>query len=63
MRELRVQYNGDPIRLMYALIRAALPCCSSAATQTGDDRWCEKFVPRADALYEQRLRELAAEGR
>ncbi len=45
------------------LIRAALPCWLLGGNKTGDDRWYEKFVPRADALYEQHLRELADEDR
>jgi hypothetical protein len=31
--------------------------------KTGDDRWYDKNVPKADALYERHLRELADEER
>jgi hypothetical protein len=58
MRELRVQHGGEPIRLLYAFDprRRTAP---SRREKTGDDRWYEKFVPRADQLYEQHLRALA----
>lgn len=29
--------------------------------KTGDDRWYEKMVPRADAIYEKHLRALEIE--
>jgi hypothetical protein len=35
MRELRVQHGGEPIRLLYASIRAALRFCSSVAIRPG----------------------------
>jgi hypothetical protein len=31
--------------------------------KTGQDRWYETFVPRADLLYDQHLEELSREGK
>jgi hypothetical protein len=33
-----------------------------AGDKTGDDRWYEVFVPRADDLYDEHLRILEEEG-
>lgn len=59
MRELRVQHGGEPIRVLYAFDPRRVALLLLGGNKTGDDRWYEKFVPRADELYEQRLRELA----
>ena len=61
MRELRVQHAGEPIRILYAFDPRRVALLLMGGNKTGDDRWYEKLVPRADALYEQHLRDLAAE--
>lgn len=62
MRELRVQRGGEPIRILYAFDPRRVALLLLGGNKTGDDRCYEKFVPKADALYEQHLRELAEEG-
>jgi hypothetical protein len=62
MRELRVQHGGEPIRILYAFDPRRVALLLLGGNKTGDDRWYEKFVPKADALYEQHLRDLAKEG-
>lgn len=59
MRELRVQHGGEPIRVLYAFDPRRVALLLLGGNKTGDDRWYEKFVPRADELYEQHLRKLA----
>jgi hypothetical protein len=59
MRELGVQHGGEPIRVLYAFDQSRVALLLLGGNKTGDDRWYEEFVPRADALYEQHLRELA----
>ena len=59
MRELRVQHGGQPIRVLYAFDPRRVALLLLGGNKTGDDRWYEKFVPRADELSEQHLRELA----
>jgi hypothetical protein len=59
MRELRVQHGGEPIRVLYAFDPRRVALLLLGGNKTGDDRWYEKSVPRADELYEQHLRELA----
>jgi hypothetical protein len=63
MRELRVQHSGEPIRLLYAFDPRRVALLLLGGNKTGDDRWYEKYVPRAEVLYEQRLRELADKDR
>jgi len=59
MRELRVQHGGEPTRVLYAFDPRRVALLLLGGNKTGDDRWYEKSVPRADELYEQHLRELA----
>lgn len=33
-----------------------------AGDKTGDDRWYQVFVPRADTLYDEHIRTLEEEG-
>ena len=61
MRELRVQHQGRPYRVLYIFD----PCRSAilllGGDKTGDDRWYEKNVPDADRIYDQYLKELKGE--
>ena len=63
MRELRVQHGGEPIRILYAFDPRRPALLILGGNKTGDDRWYEKNVPKADALYERHLRELDNEER
>jgi hypothetical protein len=58
MRELRIQHQGRPYRVLYAFDpeRNALRLIGGA--KTGNDRWYEIFVPIADRLYRKRLKDL-----
>jgi len=61
MRELRIQHQGRPYRVLYAFDprRAALLLIGGG--KTGNNRWYEKFVPLADAIYDRHLQELEDE--
>lgn len=63
MRELRVQHEGRPYRVLYAFDprRAAILLIGGDKTGLGD-RWYVEFVPKADALYDAHLEMLKAEG-
>lgn len=58
MRELRIQHQGRPYRVLYAFDPRRVGLLLIGGDKTGDDRWYEKFVPRADSLYEEHLRNL-----
>ncbi len=62
MRELRIQYRGAPLRVLYAFDPRRTAILLLGGEKTGDDRWYDRFVPRADALYDEHLRQLEEEG-
>lgn len=62
MRELRVQHRGEPYRVLYAFDPQRTAILLLGGKKTGDDRWYEKFVRRADRLYEEHLAQLKKEG-
>ncbi len=63
MRELRVQHAGRPFRILYAFDPRRIAILLVGGDKTGDDRWYDTFVPRADKLYDEHLKQLAREGR
>lgn len=62
MRELRVQHQGRPLRVLYAFDPRRVAILLLGGDKTGDDDWYEKNVPVADRLYEDHLELLKKEG-
>ena len=62
MRELRIQYGGNPYRVLYAYDPRRVAILLIGGMKTGNDRWYEQFVPVADRLYDEHLIELRNEG-
>ena len=62
MRELRIQHEGRPYRVLYAFDPRRSAILLLGGDKTGNDRWYEEHVPIADALYDEYLRELKQEG-
>ena len=62
MRELRVQSGGRPIRVFYAFDPRRNAILLIGGDKTGDDRFYEAYVPKADRLYDVYLAELRKEG-
>lgn len=62
MRELRIQHDGQPYRILYAFDPRRAAILLIGGNKTGDDRWYEVFVPIADRLYDEHLVELSKEG-
>jgi hypothetical protein len=58
MRELRIQHEGRPYRVLYAFDPRRVAILLIGGEKTGKDRWYEEHVPRADAIYDPHLREL-----
>ena len=58
MRELRIRHEGRPYRVLYAFDPKRNAVLLIGGDKTGNDRWYEIFVPRADRIYEQYLKEL-----
>lgn len=62
MRELRIQYRGNPYRVLYAFDPRRVAILLIGGMKTGDDRWYDQFVPVADQLYDGHLIELSSQG-
>ncbi len=58
MRELRIQHEGRPYRVLYAFDPRRAALLLIGGDKTGDHRWYEKMVPRADSIYERHLNEI-----
>jgi hypothetical protein len=56
MRELRIQHQGRPLRVLYAFDPRRSAVLILGGDKTGDDRWYETHVPKADAIFEAYLR-------
>ena len=62
MRELRVQHQGRPYRVLYAFDPRRAAILLMGGDKTGNERWYEEFVPIADRLYDAHLETLKREG-
>ena len=62
MRELRVQSGGRAIRVLYAFDPRRTAILLIAGHKTHPTRFYDRFVPRADAIYDRYLNELRREG-
>jgi len=56
MRELRVQSGGRPIRILYAFDPERQAVLILGGDKTGDDRFYEREVPKAERLYAEYLK-------
>jgi hypothetical protein len=61
MRELRIQIHGRPYRVFYAFDPRRMAILLLGGDKTGQDRWYEVNVPRAEKIYDDFLLELARE--
>ena len=61
MKELRVQHQGSPYRILFAFDPRRCAYLILAGDKTGDARWYEKAVPRADDIYDRHLAEIENE--
>jgi hypothetical protein len=62
MRELRSQCEGRPLRTLYAFDPRRVVILLIGGDKTGNDRWYESFVPIADRLYDEHLKEIERNG-
>ncbi|HZD50646.1 MAG TPA: type II toxin-antitoxin system RelE/ParE family toxin [Silvibacterium sp.] len=58
MKELRCQHEGRPYRVLYAFDPRRIGVLLIGGDKTGNPRWYEEYVTRADAIYAQHLREI-----
>ena len=62
MKELRTQCKGAPLRTFFAFDPRRCAILLIGGNKTGDDRFYEQMVPRADSLYDEHLAALRKEG-
>ncbi|MGH7461241.1 MAG: type II toxin-antitoxin system RelE/ParE family toxin [Longimicrobiales bacterium] len=62
MRELRIQHAGRPYRVLFAFDPRRCAILLLGGDKTGQDRWYDVNVPRADRLYDEYLWEISNEG-
>jgi Uncharacterized protein conserved in bacteria len=63
MRELRTQHEGRPYRTLYAFDPRRVAILLIGGDKTGDDRWYDVYIPVADQLYDNHLKEIKKEGK
>ncbi len=61
MRELRLQVQGRPFRVLYAFNPKRAAILLLGGDKTGNDGWYDVNVPIADRLYDEHLKELKEE--
>jgi hypothetical protein len=61
MRELRVQHEGRPYRVLYAFDPRRIALLLIGGDKTGNSRWYEESVPKADAIFTRHLSSLERE--
>ena len=61
MRELRSQCEGQPLRTLYAFDPRRTAILLIGGNKTGDDRFYEEMVPKADKIYDEYLKEIQEE--
>lgn len=61
MRELRIQYEGEPYRILYAFDPLRNALLILGGNKTGKNRWYDENVPKAENIFEQYLKELEEE--
>lgn len=58
MKELRIQHLGSPYRVLYAFDPRRMAILLIGGNKKGIDRWYDMFIPVADALYDEHLKEI-----
>ena len=61
MKELVVQHVGEPYCILFAFNPTRTAILLIGGNKTGNNRWYEIFVPKADTLYDKHLLELQHE--
>ncbi len=57
MKELRVQHEGRPYRVLFVFDPRRVGMLLIGGDKTGNPDWYEEYVPKADRIYRQHLRE------
>jgi hypothetical protein len=63
MKELIIQHAGRPYRVLFAFDPRRCAILLIGGDKTGNPRWYDEFVPKADDLYDEHIDELKEEGK
>jgi hypothetical protein len=58
LKELRVQHEGRPYRVFFAFDPRRMAMLLIGGDKTGNNRFYEEMVPKAEAIYAQHLIEI-----
>jgi len=58
MKELRVQFKGSPVRILFAFDPERQAVLLLGGAKTGDERWYRRNVPLADREFTAHLLEM-----
>ena len=58
MKELVIQHAGRPYRVLFAFDPRRTGILLIGGDKTGNNRWYEEFIPVADALFDDHLKQL-----
>jgi hypothetical protein len=58
LRELRCQHEGRPYRVLYAFDPRRTAVLLIGGDKTGRPDWYEEFVPKAEKIFAQHLKEI-----
>lgn len=61
MKELRVQQAGTPLRIFFAFDPRRNAVLLIGGDKTGDKRFYQRLIPKADRLYDEHLAKLREE--
>ncbi|HNZ32518.1 MAG TPA: type II toxin-antitoxin system RelE/ParE family toxin, partial [Smithellaceae bacterium] len=63
LRELRIQHKGKPYRIIYAFDPRRMAILLVGGRKSGGKRWYNKYLPLAERVYEEHLKNLEKEKR
>lgn len=55
LKELRAQHNGHPYRVLFIFDPKRTGVLLIGGDKTGNDRWYEEYVPKAENIYREYL--------
>jgi hypothetical protein len=61
LKELRVQYRGEPYRILYAFDPKREAWLLIGGNKAGDKKWYKRMIPVAEAIFEAHLEQLRKE--
>jgi hypothetical protein len=62
MKELVIQHAGRPYRVLYAFDPRRNAILLIGGDKSGNSKWYEEYVPRADKIFDEHLEQLKKEG-